>query len=111
MISEKDAQNLKYFCECGKALPCLNCLDDDEIKPKTKRKNQIKPSIIDAWALTHKFDQGTRMLGKHCWKDATIDNLPTKVFRTRQQARDARKDCCYKKTKVVKVVIFIEPLK
>ena len=109
MISKKDAEKIKYFCECGNAIPCLKCLSQDEIE--SKHKDQIKPSFFSAWALSYKFDDGTRILSKYCWKDTTIDDLPTKVFRTRQHARDARKSCRFKKAKVVKVIISIELLK
>lgn len=112
MISKKDAQKIKYFCKCGKALPCLNCLNDDETKPKPKpkHKNQIEPSFYSAWALAFEFDQGMQMLHKYDWEGAGINDLPTKVFRTRQQARDARRSCRFKKAKVVKVIISIESL-
>ena len=67
----------------------------------------IKSHVDKAWVLTYKFDWGTAMLGKYCWKDATEDEYKIKIFRTRQQARKAQKTCCYEKTKIVRVNINI----
>lgn len=60
------------------------------------------------WALYRDFDWGRSLLGKYCWSDAIEQEYKTKLFRTRQQARDARKTCCYKDAKVVKVTISIQ---
>lgn len=60
------------------------------------------------WALGRNFDWGFGLLGKYAWPNAVDSDVSTKLFRTRQQARDARKSCCYKDAKVVSVMVTIE---
>jgi len=59
------------------------------------------------WALGRTFDWGFSLLGKYCWPDATEAEYKTRLFRTRQQARDSRDTCCYKDARVVKVNVTI----
>ena len=41
------------------------------------------------WALT--YGEGGVFLGRYCWPDATKDEYAIRTFRTRAQARFARK--------------------
>lgn len=61
-----------------------------------------------AWALIHKFDWGTAILGKYCWKDSTENEYKKKIFKTRREAREAKKTCCYDKTRVVRIEINLK---
>ena len=80
-MNPKDAQAIKYFCKCGKALPCLNCLNDDEIKPE--HKNQIEPSIYNAWALVYEFDQGIK-----CCANIAGKTQPSMICRQKYSEQD-----------------------
>ena len=63
---------------------------------------------VDAWALGREFDWGFNLLGKYCWPNSPKEEFRTRLFRTRQQARDARATCTYKDARVVKVVVTIQ---
>ena len=63
---------------------------------------------VDAWALGREFDWGFGLLEKFWWPNSPKEEFRTRLFRTRQQAREARETCRYKDARVVKVVVTIE---
>ncbi|GAI29227.1 unnamed protein product, partial [marine sediment metagenome] len=61
------------------------------------------------WALSAKFDHGRHLLGKYCWMGVStgVNSIKTATFETREQAREAQKTCCYKKTRVEHVQVTV----
>lgn len=80
-------------------------------KEKLERKKHLhafltRPQIM--WALGRKFDWGFTLLGNHCWPGEEGEEYKTRLFKTRQQARDSRATCNFKDARVVKVNVNID---
>ena len=68
--------------------------------------------LSKAWAFKHtNFEGREHFLGKYCWNHSRECDFPIMLFPTRRMARQAKKDCCFKKNvKIVRVSIFISEI-
>jgi len=74
-----------------------------------KRHSALARKVDVRWALRQDFDWGPGLLGRFCWPEGAVDDPPVRTFATREEARDAKADCCYGDTaKVVKVCVHVE---
>ena len=75
-------------------------------------KAMTRPKTYHRWALKTKASRLTPagLLGPYCWAHALDGGLePVRTFRTREQARKAKKDCCYRtEAQPVKVTVTIK---
>ncbi len=62
--------------------------------------------IETRWAFVMNFNFGQRLLGKFCWRDNQPNEPTIRTYPTREKARLAKSECCYQKSKIVK--IFLE---
>ena len=76
----------------------------------------MKKHIEKRWALVCNLKgysfENEFFLGKYCWNDGAKNDLQVCTFRTRENARRAKKRLrCYKDSKIVKVEVEIRLVK
>ena len=78
---------------------------------RTKYQQALPAKAMEKrWALIlHDIPMNRRcLLGKYCWDGASWEQPEIRTFRTRKEARNAKRECCFSSiAKVVRVNVLI----
>lgn len=61
-----------------------------------------------AWCLKGRIAGKHRLLGPYCWPESDPSDFYVRLFKTRREAREAKKTCCYKNAVVCSVIVTVE---
>ncbi len=67
----------------------------------------MKEAECEMWGLTIKLEDQRLLLGIYCWQPPLTSALRKALFRTRREAREAKRTCCYSDARVERVDVTI----